>query len=136
MVVERFDSGLTKLFKRFTENLDKEDLSFEVGKDGIIIVDIDDTPIRVQLFDSTPNIARCTRVILSDITPTPALLEEINKLNVNRVLNRIWFDNGMVVIGSDLVVYTDINGIIHTLHRVKKDSEDLEFVFSHVIDSE
>ena len=136
MVVERFDSGLTKLFKKFTENLDKEDLSYEVGKDGIIIVDIDDTPIRVQLFDGTPNIARCTRVILSDIKATPALFEEINKLNVNRVLNRIWFDNGMVVIGSDLLVYNDINSIVHTLNRVKKDSEDLEFVFSHIIDSE
>ena len=136
MVVERYDSGLTKLFKKFTENLDKEDLSYEVGKDGIIIVDIDDTPIRVQLFDGSPNIARCTRVILSDAKSTPALLEEINKLNVNRVLNRIWFDNGMVVIGSDLIVYTDINSIVHTLHRVKKDSEDLEFVFSHIIDSE
>ena len=136
MVVERFDSGLTKLFRQFIENLDKQDLSYEVSKDGIIIVDIDDTPIRVQLFDGSPNIARCTRVILSEAKSTPELLEEINKLNVNRVLNRIWFDNGMVVIGSDLVVYTDINSIVHTLHRVKKDSEDLEFVFSHVIDSE
>ena len=73
---------------------------------------------------------------MSDIKATPALFEEINKLNVNRVLNRIWFDNGMVVIGSDLLVYNDINSIVHTLNRVKKDSEDLEFVFSHVIESE
>jgi hypothetical protein len=135
MVVKKFDSGLTKLFHQFTENLNKQDLSYEIGKDGVIVVDVEDTPIRVQLFDGKPNIVRSTKVILADVKSTPALLEEINKFNVNRVLNRIWFDNGMVVIGSDQVVYTDINSIVHNLYRVKRDAEGLEFAFSHLTDA-
>jgi hypothetical protein len=41
----------------------------------------------------------------------------------------------MVVIGSDQVVYTDINSIVHNLYRVKRDAEGLEFAFSHLTDA-
>ena len=60
------------------------------------------------------------------------LLAEINAMNVGRALNRIWFDNGMIVIGSDLIVYNDMNSVQHMIERIKRDSDGLESTFSQV----
>jgi hypothetical protein len=54
-------------------------------------------------------------------------------MNVGRALNRIWFDNGMIVIGSDLIVYNDMNSVQHTIERIKRDSDGLEMTFSQVV---
>lgn len=53
-------------------------------------------------------------------------------MNVGRVLNRVWFDNGMIVIGSDLMVNTDMNSVQHMIERLKRDSDGLEVTFSQV----
>ena len=55
-------------------------------------------------------------------------------MNVGRALNRIWLDNGMMVIGSDLIVYTDMNSVQHMIERLKRDSDGLEASFSYVLD--
>jgi len=86
----------------------------------------------VQLFDGNPSVARCTKVILSDVESSPELLAEINAMNVNRTCNRLWYDNGMVVIGSDLMVYGDLNSVQHMIEKLKCDSEGLEATFAQV----
>ncbi len=70
--------------------------------------------------------------ILVDVKCTPELLAEINAMNVGRALNRIWYDNGMIVIGSDLIVSTDMNSVQQMIERLKRDSEGLEATFSHI----
>jgi hypothetical protein len=72
-------------------------------------------------------------VILVGVESSLDLLEEINAMNVGRALNRIWYDNGMIVIGSDLVVYNDMNSVQHMIERIKRDSDGLEATFSAIL---
>jgi hypothetical protein len=72
-------------------------------------------------------------VILVGVESSLELLAEINAMNVGRALNRIWYDNGMIVIGSDLVVYNDMNSVQHTIERIKRDSDGLEATFSAIL---
>lgn len=130
LVVEKSVTPLTQLFDQFTKYLTDNSFEFQVAPDGVLVVDVEKTSIRVQLFEGTPNIARCTKVILVGVECTPKLLEEINAMNVGRALNRVWFDNGMIVIGSDLLVYSDMNSVQHMIERLKRDSEGLEATFS------
>ena len=132
LVVEKFDTGIAQLFDRFIKYLEDNNLEFQVGPDGVLAVNYEKTSIRVQLFEGTPSIARCTKVILVGVESTYELLQEINAMNVGRALNRIWFDNGMIVIGSDLIVYTDMNSVQHMIERLKRDSDGLEATFSQV----
>ena len=134
LVVEKFDTGIAQLFDRFIKYLEDNNLEFQVGPDGVLVVNYEKTLIRVQLFEGTPSIARCTKVILVGVEGTYELLQEINAMNVGRALNRIWFDNGMIVIGSDLIVYTDMNSVQHMIERLKRDSDGLEASFSYVLD--
>ena len=134
LVVEKFDTGIAQLFDRFIKYLEDNNLEFQVGPDGVLVVNYEKTSIRVQLFEGTPSIARCTKVILIGVESTYELLQEINAMNVGRALNRIWFDNGMIVIGSDLIVYTDMNSVQHMIERLKRDSDGLEASFSYVLD--
>ena len=134
LVVEKFDTGIAQLFDRFIKYLEDNNLEFQVGPDGVLAVNYEKTSIRVQLFEGTPSIARCTKVILVGVESTYELLQEINAMNVGRALNRIWFDNGMIVIGSDLIVYTDMNSVQHMIERLKRDSDGLEASFSYVLD--
>jgi hypothetical protein len=53
-------------------------------------------------------------------------------MNVGRALNRIWYDNGMVVIGSDLIVKKDMDSVQYTLERLKRESDGLEAVFTQI----
>ena len=135
LVVEKFDTGIAQLFDRFIKYLEDNNLEFQVGPDGVLAVNYEKTSIRVQLFEGTPSIARCTKVILVGVESTYELLQEINAMNVGRALNRIWLDNGMVVIGSDLIVYTDMNSVQHMIERLKRDSDGLEATFTTVLDS-
>ena len=132
LVVEKLDTGVAQLFDRFIKYLEDNDLEFQVGSDGVLAVNYEKTSIRVQLFEGTPSIARCTKVILVGVENSHELLQEINAMNVGRALNRIWFDNGMIVIGSDLIVYTDMNSVQHMIERLKRDSDGLEATFSQV----
>jgi len=132
LVVEKTNNFSTQLFERFTKYLADNSFDFQVAPDGVLVVNVEKTPIRVQLFDGNPSVARCTKVILSDVESSPELLAEINAMNVNRTCNRLWYDNGMVVIGSDLMVYGDLNSIQHMIEKLKRDSEGLEATFQHV----
>ena len=134
LVVEKSDTLASQPFDRFVKYLEDNHLEFQVGLDGVLAVNYEKTLIRVQLLDGTPSIARCTKVILTDVKCTPELLAEINAMNVGRALNRIWYDNGMVVIGSDLIIHTDMNSVQHMIERLKRDSESLEITFSKVLD--
>ena len=134
LVVEKFDTGIAQLFDRFIKYLEDNNLEFQVGPDGVLAVNYEKTSIRVQLFEGTPSIARCTKVILVGVESTYELLQEINAMNVGRALNRIWLDNGMMVIGSDLIVYTEMNSVQHMIERLKRDSDGLEASFSYVLD--
>jgi len=132
LVVERTDTLSTQLFNQFTKYLEENSFEFQVAPDGVLVVDVEKTPIRVQLFEGIPSIARCTKVILTDVVSSPELLAEINAMNVNRTCNRIWHDNGMIVIGSDLMVYSDMNSVQHTIEKLKRDSDGLEVTFLQV----
>ena len=132
VVVEKTDTLPTQLFNLYTKYLEDNNFEFQVGPDGVLVVNYENTLIRVQLFDGTPSIARCTKVILVGVKSSLELLEEINAMNVGRAINRIWLDNDMVVIGSDLIVYNDMNSLHHTIERLKHDSDDLEVIFSKV----
>ena len=134
LVVEKSDTLASQPFDRFVKYLEDNHLEFQVGVDGVLAVNYEKTLIRVQLLDGTPSIARSTKVILTDVKCTPELLAEINAMNVGRALNRIWYDNGMVVIGSDLIIHTDMNSVQHMIERLKRDSESLEITFSKVLD--
>lgn len=131
LVVQKSDSLSNQLFSRFIKYLEDNQLEFQVGLDGVLIVNYEKTSIRIQLFEGIPSIARCTRSILVDVKCTPELLTEINAMNVGRALNRIWYDNGMVVIGSDLVVHKDMDSVQYVLERLKRESEGLEATFSY-----
>ena len=134
LVVEKSDTLASQPFDRFVKYLEDNHLEFQVGLDGVLAVNYEKTLIRVQLLDGTPGIARCTKVILTDVKSTPELLAEINAMNVGRALNRVWYDNGMIVIGSDLIIHTDMNSVLQMIERLKRDSADLEASFSHVLD--
>ena len=132
LVVEKSDNLSNQLFNKFVKYLEDNQLEFQVGLDGVLVVNYEKTSIRVQLFEGTPSIARCTKAILVDVKCTPELLTEINALNVGRALNRIWYDNGMIVIGSDLIVSSDMHSVIQMIERLKRDSDGLEATFSYV----
>ena len=132
LVVEKSDTAGAQLFDRFTKYLEDNSFEFQVAPDGVLAVNYENTSIRVQLFEGTPCIARCTKVILVGVESSLELLAEINAMNVGRALNRIWFDNGMIVIGSDLIVYNDMNSVQHMIERIKRDSDGLEATFSQV----
>jgi hypothetical protein len=53
-------------------------------------------------------------------------------MNVGRALNRIWYDNGMIVIGSDLIASSDMHSVLQMIERLKRDSDGLEATFSYV----
>ena len=132
LVVEKSDSLSNQLFNKFVKYLEDNQLEFQVGLDGVLVVNYEKTSIRVQLFEGTPSIARCTKAILVDVKCTPELLAEINEINVGRALNRVWYDNGMIVIGSDLIVSSDMHSVIQMIERLKRDSDGLEATFSYV----
>lgn len=134
LVVEKSDTAGAQLFDRFTKYLEDNSFEFQVAPDGVLAVNYEKTSIRVQLFEGTPCIARCTKVILVGVESSFELLAEINAMNVGRALNRIWFDNGMIVIGSDLIVYNDMNSVQHMIERIKRDSDGLEATFSAILD--
>ncbi len=133
LVVEKSNSLSNQLFDKFVKHLEENQLEFQTGLDGVLLVNYEKTSIRVQLFEGTPSIARCTKTILVDVKCTPELLAEINAMNVGRALNRIWYDNGMIVIGSDLIVSTDMNSVQQMIERLKRDSEGLEATFSQIL---
>ena len=132
LVVEKSDSLSNQLFNKFVKYLEDNQLEFQVGPDGVLVVNYEKTSIRVQLFEGTPSIARCTKAILVDVKCTPELLTEINAMNVGRALNRIWYDNGMIVIGSDLIASSDMHSVLQMIERLKRDSDGLEATFSYV----
>ena len=132
VVVEKSDTMSSQPIERFVKHLADNDFEFQVGPDGILAVNYEKTSIRVQLLDGHPTIARCTKVILVDVKCTPELLAEINAMNVGRALNRVWYDNGMVVIGSDLVVHKDTDSVQYIIERLKRESDGLEATFSQV----
>ena len=132
LVVEKSDSLSNQLFNKFVKYLEDNQLEFQVGLDGVLVVNYEKTSIRVQLFEGTPSIARCTKAILVDVECTPKLLAEINAMNVGRALNRVWYDNGMIVIGSDLIVSSEMYSILQMIERLKRDSEGLETTFSYI----
>ena len=132
LVVEKSDSLSNQLFNKFVKYLEDNQLEFQVGLDGVLVVNYEKTSIRVQLFEGTPSIARCTKAILVDVKCTPELLTEINAMNVGRALNRIWYDNGMIVIGSDLIASSDMHSVLQMIERLKRDSDGLEATFSYV----
>ena len=132
LVVEKSDSLSNQLFNKFVKYLEDNQLEFQVGLDGVLVVNYEKTSIRVQLFEGTPSIARCTKAILVNVECTPKLLAEINAMNVGRALNRVWYDNGMIVIGSDLIVSSEMYSILQMIERLKRDSEGLEATFSYV----
>ena len=134
LVVEKSNSLSNQLFDKFVKHLEENQLEFQTGLDGVLLVNYEKTSIRVQVFEGTPSIARCTKAILVDVKCTPELLSEINAMNVGRALNRIWYDNGMIVIGSDLIVSTDMNSVQQMIERIKRDSEGLESTFSYLLD--
>jgi hypothetical protein len=134
LVVEKSNTLSSQPLERFVKHLENNDFEFQVGPDGILVVNFEKTSIRVQLFDGFPTIARCTKTILVDVKCTPELLAEINAMNVGRALNRIWYDNGMVVIGSDLLVHRDLDGVQYILERLKRESDGLEATFSAIFD--
>jgi hypothetical protein len=132
VVVEKSDALSGQPIEQFVKHLENNHFEFQVGPDGILAVNYENTSIRVQLFDGFPTIARCTKTILVDVKCTPELLAEINAMNVGRALNRIWYDNGMVVIGSDLIVKKDMDSVQYTLERLKRESDGLEAVFTQI----
>jgi hypothetical protein len=69
---------------------------------GQIAVKYKDVKIRLQLFDGSEPILRATVTILHNVTESVKLLREINRLNATRVCNRIWVDNKMLVVGSEM----------------------------------
>jgi len=133
LVVEKSDSLSNQLFNKFVKYLEDNQLEFQVGLDGVLVVNYEKTSIRVQLFEGTPSIARCTKAILVDVECTPELLAEINAMNVGRALNRVWYDNGMIVIGSDLIVISEMHSILQMIERLRRDSEGLEATFSQIL---
>jgi hypothetical protein len=132
VVVEKSDILSGQPIEQFVKHLESNQFEFQVGPDGILAVNYENTSIRVQLFDGFPTIARCTKTILVDVKCTPELLAEINAMNVGRALNRIWYDNGMVVIGSDLIVKKDMDSVQYTLERLKRESDGLEATFTQI----
>ena len=132
LVVEKSDNLSSQLFNKFAKYLEDNQLEFQVGLDGVLVVNYEKTSIRVQLFEGTTSIARCTKAILVDVKCTPELLAEINAMNVGRALNRVWYDNGMIVIGSDLIVSSDMHSVLQMIERLKRDSDGLEATFSYV----
>lgn len=53
-------------------------------------------------------------------------------MNVGRALNRVWYDNGMIVIGSDLIVSSDMHSVLQMIERLKRDSDGLEATFTQI----
>ena len=68
---------------------------------GIIAANYEDVVVRIQLFDGAEPILRSTATVLHHVKNSAKLLRELNLLNITRVGTRVWWDNGMVVVGVD-----------------------------------
>ena len=94
--------GAAQFFPQVKEYLTSRNIEHLVHDGGQIAVKYKDIKVRLQLFDGSEPILRSTVTVLHNVTESVKLLREINRLNATRVGNRIWVDNKMLVVGSEM----------------------------------
>jgi len=94
--------GAARFFPLVKDYLASRNIEHLVHDGGQIAVKYKDIKVRLQLFDGSEPILRSTVTVLHNVTESVKLLREINRLNATRVGNRIWVDNKMLVVGSEM----------------------------------
>jgi hypothetical protein len=94
--------GAARFFPQVKDYLTNRNIEHLVHDGGQIAVKYKDIKVRLQLFDGSEPILRATVTILHNVTESVKFLREINRLNATRVCNRIWVDNKMLVVGSEM----------------------------------
>ena len=98
----RRSRGAASYFDRLIAALQSGNVDHRVDAEGIVAAMYRGVPMRLQLLDGDGPVLRCTATVLHGIAPSDELLRELNLLNSTRVSTRVWLDNNMVVVGSDV----------------------------------
>jgi len=99
---DRHADGAALFFPLVEHYLGEHEIEYLVHDDGLIAAKYQDVVVRMQLFDGTEPTLRSTVTVLHHVKNSTKLLREINLLNTTRVGIRVWWDNGMVVVGADM----------------------------------
>jgi len=117
-------SGAASFYPRLRLLLLSNDIEHVTDPSGAIAARYEDVPVRLQLLDGESPVLRITVTALHAIPSTPELLAELNAMNTTRVLNRVWADNNMVVVGTDLRS-TDLDSLLTTMKSLAREARNL-----------
>lgn len=117
----RRSKGAANYFDRLIAALESGNVEHRVDAEGIVAAMYRRVPMRLQLLDGDGPVLRCTATVLHGVEPNEGLLRELNALNATRVSTRVWFDNNMVVVGSD-VRFDDSRSPFPTLAAVSAEA--------------
>ena len=71
---------------------------------GVLLARMGPRQIRAELLDHPIELVRLTTVILTDVDPTPELLDQLNASNASLVGVRIWLNGDVIVAGAEVPV--------------------------------
>lgn len=117
-------SGAASFYPRLRLQLLSNEIEHVTDTSGAIAARYEDVPVRLQLLDGESPVLRITVTALHAIPATPELLTELNAMNTTRVLNRVWADNNMVVVGTDLRS-TDLDSLVPTMKSLVREARNL-----------
>ena len=120
----RRSKGAANYFDRLIAALTSGNIDHRTDSEGIVAAMYRGIPMRLQLLDGDGPVLRCTATVLHGIASSDELLRELNALNSTRVSTRIWLDNNMVVVGSD-VRFDDSRSPYPTLAAVANEARHL-----------
>jgi hypothetical protein len=125
----RRSNGAADYFDRLIAALASGNIDHRVDSEGIVAAMYRGVPMRLQLLDGDKPVLRCTATVLHGVASGDDLLRELNGLNATRVGTRIWLDNNMVVVGSD-VRFDDSRSPYPTLAAVAGEARHLGALLS------
>ncbi|MBU6201979.1 MAG: YbjN domain-containing protein [Acidobacteria bacterium] len=120
----RRSRGAASYFDRLIAALESGNIDHRTDSEGIVAAMYRGIPMRLQLLDGDGPVLRCTATVLHGVPPSEDLLRELNLLNSTRVSTRVWLDNNMVVVGSD-VRFDDSRSPYPTLTAVANEARHL-----------
>lgn len=117
-------SGAAWVYPRLRHILFSDEIEHVTDSAGAIAARYDGVPVRLQLLDGEDPVLRVTVTALHGVGASPELLTELNAMNTTRVLHRVWADNNMVVVGTDLRA-SDIDGLLPMLKVLTREARNL-----------
>lgn len=109
--VQHITSTMTKvpvfeLHERVVGVLEREEFEFQTGENGVVGVRIDGVTISLDFYQREHTelpLLRASTMVMQGANESGELLREINAHNHGGSVTRLWFDNGNVHLGLDLL---------------------------------